>query len=276
MKEPLLIYRGPSAMPGHAGKPIVAWLKGYEAEKVGPGCLGLTVAPLALLAEHGGNYSALMRAGGDPAVCGDCPMRSPASGGNGKCYVRHGRVNMGIGGTAIKNKDLLLNGPVVDVARVRSLKHWFTFLRSAVWGDAAALPPYVWARLVVDVDLPVIGYTHQWRWATHLQATHMASVDEYGDWVQAKEAGWRTFRAVPVQDADTATDFLLKSGTGGPCPASHEWKAMGKPVVPCSTCRLCGGGQHPRRRDVVILEHSQTRYGIFKQTMANLAFAKRK
>lgn len=211
-KLPLCVYDGPSRF---TGRPIRAYLHEHES-KTGP-VVGLTVAPA-----HVRTYWEARKTGCDVDVCGTCPHRSKASGGNGTCYVGNGsQVGMGLG-------HLLGTGHTLPVASdrdVRSVLRGKT-LRSAVWGDAGALPIEAWDR-IESAASDVLGYTHAWTTSPHLQRSHCASVDTVSECDNAGAAGWSFFHVAEPGTKPRADEIH--------CPASHE---RGRKLK-CIECRKC-------------------------------------
>ena len=118
-------------------------------------------------------------------------------------------------------------------------------LRLGAYGDPAALPGRVVARLVrrwAQHGHTWTGFTHQWRTARHLRRYCMASVDTPTEPREAALRGWRTFR---VGAAPTDGEIA--------CPASKE---QGHRTT-CNRCGLCNGAASPddRRKHITIRAH---------------------
>lgn len=244
------IYNGPSY---YNGEPIRAYLVAHHNGKTGA-VAGLVVAPV------GQTYYEARRSGRDSAVCGGCKARSKASGGDGSCYVGNGsQVGMGLAWLA-KAGDL-----PVDWSAAQRLIGMLGTLRSAVWGDAAALPADVWAMieaLARGVGAPILGYTHGWRVARHLIGSHMASVDSAAEAAEAQALGWRTFRVGEVGERPARGEFS--------CPASAE---RGKRLT-CGECLQCGTeGYRKQARSTLIWRHDSAGQQAFKR-LASLKIAK--
>lgn len=230
----LQVYDGPSR---YNGEPICAYLVAHQPEKIGAMSAGLVVAP-----STGQTFSEIMRAGGDLGVCGGCRRRSPASGGDGSCYVRSGsRVGMALNRWLASAHHLTFPG----WETVRWFIGQFPTLRSAVWGDAAALPVDVWAMLEAlarGQAVDVLGYTHGWRTARHLVGSHMASVESEEDRRQAEAFGFRTYRV--------AEPGTVKAPDEIACPMSKERNY----VLPCSGCLACGSKGYERKSRSVAIQ----------------------
>ena len=170
-----------------------------------------------------------IKAGQDVSICGQCPHR-PALGGS--CYV-----NVGHGPSATYRRYLNGNHEAFDIEAFRGRK-----VRLGAYGDPAAVPTHVWDAICNVAD-SWTGYTHQWRQADPRLARYcMASADSEADRVEAKAAGWRTFR-VRVPGAPKLEREAV-------CPASEE---AGKKLQ-CADCMACGGNTG-RRGDIVITVH---------------------
>jgi hypothetical protein len=115
-------------------------------------------------------------------------------------------------------------------------------LRLGAYGDPAALPGRVVARLVRRWrQHGHTGFTHQWRTATHLRRYCMASVDTLTEQREAARRGWRTFR---VGAAPTDGEIA--------CPAAKE---SGRRTT-CNRCGLCNGStENDRRKHITINAH---------------------
>lgn len=246
-----LVYAGPSR---YNGEPIRAYIYAQTGNSKTGMIAGLVVVP------EGMGYWTARKTGGDAAVCGGCRMRSKASGGDGTCYVGNGsQVGMGL-------KWLELAGELaVDLAGAARLIGMFGVLRSAVWGDAAALPESVWAAIEAisrGQGVPILGYTHGWRTSRHLVGSHMASVDSAAEAAEAQAVGWRTFLVAPAGTRPERSEFA--------CPASAE---RGKRLT-CVDCLACGtDGYRRNARSVVIWKHDSAGQHAIKRTLATLSIA---
>lgn len=241
----ICIHEGPSEFDGTK---IRAYLYAHENSKTNTS-VGLTIAPADAV-----NYFDVRRSGGDVAVCGSCPARAPSSGGDGSCYVGNGsRIGLSLRGMLAKGINLPVDGTVEDIRYL--LKHLrIEQLRSSVWGDAAALPPDVWGNVEEAAkmrDVAILGYTHGWTSLgfdriVHLRATHVASVETPLQRLQAKAAGWRTFRVSRIGERPL-------QGEEFHCPAALERGHK----TQCSSCMACGSvGNEQERRDALIWVHN--------------------
>lgn len=185
--------------------------------------------------------------GSDQAICGSCVFRATGDRPS-SCYVvvaqAPGTVYRAWQAGGYRRLDL---GP-----GSRSPLPWYRGdgVRLGAYGDPAAVPMYVWRRLLAGVD-HWTGYTHAWRGADpQLQGICMASVESLADASEARAAGWRTFR--------------VRMGEGGAalqrgevvCPASTE---AGYKTT-CDRCRLCTGGTLKAGKPLIaILPHGPLR-----------------
>lgn len=161
-----------------------------------------------------------VRSGADAAICGDCRHRGSTT--SRSCYVtvQHGPA-------AIYRA--LLAGRYVEAPSWVGLEPATPSVRLGAYGDPAAVPYDVWARLLPLYQLWT-GYTHQWRACDQrLRSMCMASVDSREELVAARMRGWRTFRV------RTAHEPLLSGEIT--CPASAE---AGHRTT-CAECGLCRG-----------------------------------
>jgi hypothetical protein len=159
--------------------------------------------------------------GDDVAVCGDCPAR-PANGGH--CYLNHGWIN----GTF--NAQYPVERAYSDNPD-----------RLGAWGDPAAMPYDVVRE---HMGARWTGYTHQWRTCdARFKDIVMASVDTPQEYIEATQAGWRTFRARQADDAIMDGEIT--------CPASKEAGQR----VKCATCLLCAGMAKLTAKNITIIIH---------------------
>lgn len=180
--------------------------------------------------------TAVIRNGQDGSICGTCPHKSKASGGDGGCYV-----NVGQGPLSLWRSHVVNGSLPFDLERFRGQK-----VRFGAYGDPAAVPLEVWDAIGEVAD-GVTGYTHQWRSVdAGYKRWCMASVESIDGAREAVKLGYRLFFARPL-------------GLGKPkgmvtCPASVE---AGRKTV-CATCMACGGTSNGRRTNITIQAHGST------------------
>lgn len=227
-----IAYEGPSLIDGAQIVVIVTGLSGSSNRKTG------NMVQTFILARDVHPLEAL-RSGEDASICGQCEHR-PAlvRAGNGKapCYVDVSRAPAAVWRAYHRGRYLKASAHVIARALAGRV------LRIGTYGDPGAAPLRVWSSMVVYVA-GWTGYTHQWRTlGREWQLLVMASVDSEPDRIDAKLAGWRTFRVsigVDRQDGEAH------------CPASKEAGAR----TTCINCTLCKGAQIAAR-DIVIADHA--------------------
>lgn len=218
----MILYEGPSLLNG---EPIVAIATGLVTpstnRKTGP------MIQTWILAQDEAPHVAV-KSGNDAAVCGDCPAR-------GKwCYVTTFQGPRSIwetwkrGGYPKLDLDSLKGRPV----------------RFGAYGDPAAVPFHIWDDISFVASMTT-GYTHQWKTCDPLYKAHcMASVDTLEEALEARKAGWRTFRLVDDEDAEVLDKELV-------CPAAEE---AGKKIQ-CIQCGACNGTAKNRKSHIIIKAH---------------------
>lgn len=261
----LCVYDGPSV---YTGEPIRAYIYPHENTKT-DNCAGLTVAPRDIT-----NYFDARRSGQDAHVCGNCPYASKPAGGNGRCYVGNGsRVGLSLKGPLTTGSTIQNVADDEETVYAFFRRHKFTRLRSAIWGDAAALPPLVWDMIHGPAQargMSILGYTHGY--ATigygriqHLQSSHVASVHDITQANIAMANGWRYFRTAPAGEKRQKHEFH--------CPASAERGHK----IQCSDCLACGSiGNQKDQGNGLIYDHDGSAAGIhvIKRMLKDLALSK--
>lgn len=181
-----------------------------------------------------------IRAGLDPAVCGDCIHRGKASGGEGTCYT-HADILRGWAQTSLwraYKRGKSINLPFdLDVFRGQ-------LVRFGSYGDPAAVPLRIW-RLIHSVAKEVTSYTHAWRYADPGYGEFsMASID--GDMSSRDLAASKGYRSYFVREVDTPKPKGMVQ-----CPASKEAGER----IDCARCLQCSGTASGRRNDITIMAH---------------------
>lgn len=159
----------------------------------------------------------------DESICGDCQHRGdPNKNYFGRtCYVRVAFAPEAIYKSykAGKYKDA-----PQDLSWIKGRK-----LRLGAYGDPAAVPYEVWDSLCV-ATAGWTGYTHAWRYCdSRFSRICMASVDSEEESLEARAAGWRTFRILSGSDENIKNEFS--------CPASKEQNKR----LSCEQCLACCG-----------------------------------
>lgn len=253
--NPIIIYKGPSRFDG---KPIVAVIKPTSANNKTGNMATLWVMP------DGVTPSDALRQGEDYRVCGDCPLRVKADGVP-RCYAHSTVVHKGamsMYGSLPTREDQSGWAAEQLAAWLRAAKggRGVTNFRSAAWGDIAALPEDVRAKLNTARQLAGLGargYTHQWKdpSCVDLQSWHMASVHTMTDYVLAKAAGWRVFFTSPWKGSRPYQKDWWRTAARPAgavlCPASRPAGEL----TTCNSCTLCQGLGRATAADVWIPDH---------------------
>jgi len=245
----LIFYQGPSVLDG---APIVGILTGYNKKGSANGKTGRMLQTWILRSDV--HPAVAAKDGSDYSICGDCKHRADAKTSRKRtCYV-----NVAYAPSAVYR--------AYKAGAYRTVEEWSLpnntgsdNIRMGAYGDPASIPQSRWALLGIS-SRHRTGYTHQWKLqdAQWLKPYCMASCDSVAEYIEAKSMGWNAF--VVHNHTDHKTRELLKLHGVKPCPSSAEWKAEGKPVVPCSTCLKCNG----TRGSVMIAGHgaSKNRIGL--------------
>ena len=179
------------------------------------------------------------------AVCGNCTKQP-----QGDCYTHATVVSKAAGSMHRALYRGSYNGVISTKEEYEETMEGRE-MRSAAYGDSAAIPRHVWIQIQLwdrainnnPKEKRGRGYTHAWRTADHLRETHMASVETLNDVKDAIRLGWRYFRV------RKANEPLLEGEIG--CPASNE---QGNRTT-CATCNLCTGNQRATAPNIGIIDH---------------------
>lgn len=193
-----------------------------------------------------------LKLGLDSSVCGDCLAR-PAN--EGFCYVQVGRSVESVFG-AYQRGRYARPGIDYDPAIVPDVFAGRD-LRMGTYGDPAAAPFAIW-EAAASKTAKRYGYSHQWRTRPEFKALCMASCDTAQDYLEAKAAGWRTFRMRKATDEKASREVA--------CPASKESGFK----TTCAACAACGGLSSKAKADIVIIAHGPTasRYAAWRGKLA--------
>jgi hypothetical protein len=226
-----VLYDGPSLIDGEAIAAIVTGIgRPSKNQKTGPmsqcWIIRSDIDPLAAI-----------HCGEDVSVCGSCPLRGNTD--TGTCRERPCYVNVA---KAVTNVYHAYGRGSYDTTPdvVRALADHRPS-RLGAYGEPTAVPFEAWLPVLGEAGRT--GYTHRWRdcdaeWRRWI----MASVDTPAEQVEARNAGWRTFRT------RLASEPLMPGEIA--CPASEE----GGSRKTCDRCLLCRGGKGP---SVAIIAHGQ-------------------
>ena len=232
-----ILYEGPSVL---TGEPIVAILTGLvrpsRNRKTG------SMAQTWILRQDRPPLEAI-RDGSDAAICGDCPLRATVAGTaqGRRCYVNVGQAPS-IVWKAYKA------GSYTAVRHVPSSELGRRAARLGAYGDPAAVPVSVWAR-VTECAQSHTGYTHQWahpNFDPRILDLCMASVDSETD-VHALLCRFPEARYFRVRERGQAIGLREAQ-----CPAAAEYQGTRRT---CAECGLCSGGARPEARSISIERH---------------------
>ena len=260
----ILLYSGPSRFDG---SPIAAVLTDSSSNRKTGSMPTLWILRTDVAPHDAANQ------GLDSAVCGDCPSRK--GGSAPRCYTHASMLFKAV----LSIFKTVQRGGYPDRSgwSAQQLAQWLhgaawvkgaKAVRSAGYGDVAALPPEVWGKLDEArklAGLGVRGYTHQWRdpELQHLRLTHMASVSTPSEYRMATQLGWRVFYTVP--------GGLLPPEDTVLCPASDEAGHL----TSCSECKLCSGLSARSGRSVHIADHGPSVAGRRLQKYRELSITKK-
>ena len=224
MASGAIIYEGPSLLDG---APIVVILTGMGRRSKNAKT-GAMLQTWILRADMSPIEAS--KVGADYSICGSCPHRWHTGGG---CYVILAQAPQAVYRTYKRGgyrRVALTELPMLGEGHQ---------VRIGAYGDPGIVPAEPWEALLQRAAGHT-GYTHQWRTRPDLKGLLMASVDGVGEMLDARDAGWRTFRIRESRDP------LLTSEIA--CPASAE---AGK-VRSCVTCAACDGADVGKNRKASI------------------------
>ena len=171
--------------------------------------------------------------GNDSAICGNCPHRK--YDGKRSCYVNP--MSFSSVYKAYRKGNYPQYNPELHSKYFQGRK-----IRYGSYGDPVNIPTRILHHLS-NYTVGHTGYTHQWqdKRFTRYQQYFQASVDSLMEFLEAKDAGWGTFRVKPVGES-TNTD--------------GEVTCMGGVKTNCALCKLCGGTESTGRQNhVSIIAH---------------------
>lgn len=227
-KYPERVYWYVDGFGGEARVRLGGWKGKTKNGKVGKGAMSLVLTPSWWTEEMvEGNRVDLTQS---QVVCGDCPLRK-----NRVCYVTAGATTT----LGLVASTKTLNGLVIDPNDpddlewlVYMLKKRGRFLRLGEFGEPVLLGEKVLGA-ICDAVSPFgwTGYTHQWRREEYQWSKEYlcASVHTVEDALQAKDMGWRRYRATPG-DVELLDDEVM-------CPHVNNSQ------VKCKQCKLCSGNR---------------------------------
>ena len=177
--------------------------------------------------------------GGEPSICGSCPMQHKSSGGSSLCYVN--RIPLNQIYNAWKRGLYPKFNPKLHLRYFAGRP-----IRLGAYGDVAMAPIKVFLP-ILKVTSGHTGYTHQYKtyfgqdWKQYL----MASTESLATYRAAKKLGWRSFRIRATGEPTLPGERV--------CPASEE----GGYRVQCLSCMACHGAKSKGRADISVLVHGR-------------------
>jgi hypothetical protein len=229
-----VIYRGPSMLDGAPIVVIVTGLgKGSTNAKTG------SLLQTWILRDDVSPVDAI-HSGQDASICGACPHRGTVENGRNvgrSCYVAVFQAPRNVWQSERRGLYPTLTPDEARAAFVGKK------VRLGAYGDPVAVPLDLWETVLTDADA-FTGYTHQWRTcAPAFARLVMASCDSQADYIDAKAAGYRTFRVRTANEVRNTREVV--------CPASKE---AGKKTT-CAACLACGGHDSKAKADITIISH---------------------
>ena len=169
--------------------------------------------------------------GDDQAICGNCPHRK--YDGKRSCYVNP------MGPASVYRA--YLAGNYVKFSPKKHLRYFAgRSVRWGAYGDPVCIP-YETIETVNSVAYNHTGYTHQWRddRFSCYRDFFMASCDNLGDYLNATDQGWSTFRVLRSAEENVR---------------GSEVTCQGGIKTQCAICSLCDGAKD-RVKSVTVKAH---------------------
>ena len=240
----LIVYNGPSKYDGEQIVAVLVRPSGTSNRKT-----GAVVQQYILRADIDPIYAS--RTGKDYAICGNCkhrgkpaPNKTSGVADSRTCYVQLFQGPLQVY-KAYKSGRYPTARTVGDVAEFLN-GH---MLRLGTYGDPASLPDGLNDALIAHA-LAHTSYTHAHTvdeaLGDKVASYSMVSADNIDDAITAHSKGFRTFRVIPVHDADKP---LLKNEIL--CPSTKG--------IQCIDCRLCNG-QLSRAKSIAIVAHGNGKF----------------
>lgn len=224
----LVLYRGSSAIDNTTNIIVVA--TGFKTKSSNDKTGDMIQVWILLENEYPTDG---INTGSDYAICGNCPHRK--YDGVRTCYV----TPMALG--SVYRSYHKMNYPTFNYAKH---KHLFVGrkVRFGAYGDPVNIP-YIIVQTIAKLADGHTGYTHQWRnnKFNAYKNFFQASCDNLFDFLDAKDAGWSTFRVAP-QDTEQYDD---------------EVGCQGGVKTNCQQCTLCDGSSK-KQRHIMIHAHGSS------------------
>lgn len=183
------------------------------------------------------------REGLDYSICGDCPHRGKATQGktSGLATGRSCYVNIGQGVSQVYKAYKQGKYKRLNVEEQQAIGYG-RMVRLGTYGDPAMINTSVFDALLSGA-VGHTGYTHQLGTVEGTDATRlMVSADSVEDASKAHALGYRTFRVIPITQANAPllrNEILCPSYTKG---------------VNCIDCKLCNGSASSAK-SIAIVAH---------------------
>jgi hypothetical protein len=222
-----IVWRGPSAFTGRDVEVLVQCLKTPSTNEK----TGRMVQVSIVQADE--NPSLMRGTDRERDVCGDCRGQKRLEGW---CYEDWQPFLIG------QRRHLAERVRLADAGELLRGRA----VRVGAYGDPAAVPFEVWARLLAHVS-GWTGYTHAWRTCdSRFRLYLMASVESHVEAAEAASWGWRTFRIRPNLADQPAPGLEVL------CPFESR-------AVTCERCRLCAGTGRPAKSIVITVHGPRSR-----------------
>ena len=239
----LIVYGGPSKYDGEQIVVILVKPSGKSNRKTGD-----VVQQYILRADIDPLHAS--RIGADFSICGNCkhkgtptPSKSYGVASNRTCYVRLFQGPLGVY-KAFKRGNYIVAETIEQVCNFIG----DSMLRLGTYGDPASLPDGL-NELLISLSHAHVSYTHAHTvdeaLGDKVSTYSMVSADSIDDAITAHSKGFRTFRVIPVNEADKP---LLKNEIL--CPSTKG--------VQCIDCKLCNGTKY-KGKSIAIIAHGSSR-----------------
>ena len=217
----IIVWEGPSPVDG---SPIALIITGLRRRSNNPKT-GVMIQSFIIRTDIPPHEA--VRTGADTAVCGECQLRSVASGGNGLCYVL-------VWQSPLQVYKAYHAGSYARMQSLDQIAHHITMsgrkLRAGSYGDPAMVPLWVWLPLFAAAGVGRTGYTQRWRKHPEWRGLLMASVFSASEAREATAAGWTPYRVKSAEEPRMPGEAQ--------CPASEEAGHS----VSCDGCPIpCNG-----------------------------------
>ena len=185
------------------------------------------------------------RIGADASICGGCKHKGTANTAKTKgladgrtCYVNLGQGVLQVYKAYLKgNYRQLTDDEIIEMGRGN-------MVRIGTYGDGAAVPQDR-IKLLKSEAAGFTAYSHNAKYLGDNARYYMHSADSVQEAKAMHNAGYRTFRVIPVSQASNA---LLKNEIY--CPSDKG--------VQCKDCGLCNGGYMSKTKSIAIVAHGAT------------------